>query len=191
MNFDELEQKVIQWGEARNLYQGSNPLRQFSKLLEEQSELLEAITKNDYSEVEDAIGDMMVVLTSIARFYSMSLHICYQQAYEQIKDRRGKMVNGLFVKEETELSYEAQLLKRGPSYYTSKEGGNWKRWEYGSIKELVLVPDTKACPATVTLNGIKVHSLAFGTFLAGFGCFARWDCIRGWTDKPHLDAIVW
>lgn len=99
MNFDELEQKVIQWGEARNLYQGSNPLQQFRKLLEEQGELLEAIATDNYPEVEDAIGDMMVVLTSIARFYSMSLRICYQQAYDQIKDRRGKMVNGLFVKD--------------------------------------------------------------------------------------------
>jgi NTP pyrophosphatase (non-canonical NTP hydrolase) len=99
MNFEEIEQLVIKWAEDRAIFTGSNASRQFIKLYEEQGELLESIVREDYPNVRDSIGDMIVVLTMIAKFYGTNLKECYEQAYNEIKDRRGKMINGIFVKE--------------------------------------------------------------------------------------------
>jgi NTP pyrophosphatase (non-canonical NTP hydrolase) len=102
MTFEELEQKVIQWGKDRNLYdpiQGTTVFKQQVKLLEEQSELLDALLGIDQTLVADAIGDMLVVLTHIAKLAGLDLQICYNQAYKEIKDRKGMMINGIFVKE--------------------------------------------------------------------------------------------
>ncbi len=103
MTFEELEKKVIEWGEERGLYHptnGTNLIAQYDKLNEEFGELGEAIhVGTDWVDVEDAIGDMMVVLTHIARLAGLDLFRCYAAAYLQIKDRKGKMINGIFVKE--------------------------------------------------------------------------------------------
>jgi NTP pyrophosphatase (non-canonical NTP hydrolase) len=79
---------------------GSSAKRQCAKLDEEFRELCSAVTEHNVPEVVDALGDMMVVMTMIAEFYHTSLGYCYDSAYNVIKDRKGKMVNGLFVKEQ-------------------------------------------------------------------------------------------
>lgn len=98
-NFEEIENKVYRWGHDRGIYNESNPTAQYVKLKEEGSELLHAINLNNPIAIKDAIGDMLVVLTHIAIMNGLSLTKCYNYAYEQIKDRKGKMVNGIFVKE--------------------------------------------------------------------------------------------
>lgn len=100
MNFVEIESKVIKWAEERDIFKESSSLAQYDKLGEEYSELLNALYESDLEKIKDAIGDMMVVLTSIAHFYNLDLTQCYASAYNEIKDRKGKMINGLFVKEE-------------------------------------------------------------------------------------------
>ena len=97
MDFTELEKKVIKWGEDRDLYKESTIEDQINKLEEEFFELASAELLNDQI---DAIGDMMVVMTHIAKMLDTTLTTCYATAYNEIKDRKGKMVNGLFVKEE-------------------------------------------------------------------------------------------
>ena len=42
---------------------------------------------------------MMVVLINIAERNNLSLTECLEVAYNDIKDRKGKMVDGVFVKE--------------------------------------------------------------------------------------------
>jgi len=93
----ELEQKVIKWAEDRNLIKGSNPESQMLKLIEEVGELASDIAKR--RDVKDSIGDSLVVLTLIARQQGTNLEECYNLAYNEIKDRKGRMINGTFVKE--------------------------------------------------------------------------------------------
>lgn len=97
--FEEIEVKVVDWGKERGIFLADTAMRQLPKLLEEYTELFQAILDCDGYEIEDGIGDMMVVLTMIAHCCGMTLTNCYNHAYNEIKDRKGKMVNGVFVKE--------------------------------------------------------------------------------------------
>jgi NTP pyrophosphatase (non-canonical NTP hydrolase) len=97
MTFDDLEQRVISWGIDRGI---KDPIAQLRKLSEEFQELSKAVRDNNQLDIIDGIGDMMVVLTMISRItHAGGLKHCYRSAYETIKNRKGKMVNGLFVKE--------------------------------------------------------------------------------------------
>ena len=87
------------WAEQRNLVDGSDPKSQFLKLIEEVGELSRGIGKDNLPEIIDAIGDTIVVLTIIAQQYDLAVEECIDAAWHQIKDRKGKMVNGVFVKE--------------------------------------------------------------------------------------------
>jgi len=99
MTFAEIEKKVISWGIARDLYTNSKSLYQHRKLVEESDELYVALMIGNREESIDAIGDMMVVLTGIAKMLNTDLTSCYHAAYDEIKDRKGTMVDGEFVKE--------------------------------------------------------------------------------------------
>ena len=50
-------------------------------------------------DIKDDIGDIIVVLINIAERNGISLTECVSTAYEDIKDRKGRMVDGIFVKE--------------------------------------------------------------------------------------------
>ena len=91
---------IRQWAAARNLIEGSTPDRQLVKLFEEVEELEEAIIKDDREEYIDAIGDCVVVLTIMAAQRGLNIENCIGSAYEQIKDRKGRMENGIFIKED-------------------------------------------------------------------------------------------
>ena len=90
---------IRSWAEQRNLLKGSDNKSQFLKLMEEIGELSHAIQKNNKMEFIDAIGDVIVVLTIMAAQQNLNTETCIDHAWEQIKDRKGKMINGVFVKE--------------------------------------------------------------------------------------------
>ena len=90
---------IRQWAEDRNLIEGSDLKSQFVKLIEEAGELANAIGKKNDIEFADAIGDMFVVLTILAAQNGMDIEDCIANAYYEIKDRKGKMLDGIFVKE--------------------------------------------------------------------------------------------
>ena len=90
---------IRKWADDRNLIQGATPAAQYQKLLEEVGELGRGLIEDNADEVKDAIGDCVVVLTILASQCGMTLEQCMDAAYEEIKDRKGKMVNGIFVKE--------------------------------------------------------------------------------------------
>lgn len=92
--------KVVQWAEDRNLIQGSDPKSQYVKLIEEAGELAAGIAKGNLPLAKDSIGDMMVVLIILAEQLGTSVEECYELAWEEIKDRKGRMVDGVFIKEE-------------------------------------------------------------------------------------------
>lgn len=93
----EVINKIVQWHKDRNLIEGSDDRSQFSKLLEEVRELAVSI-ETDNSPVDD-IGDIVVVLINIAERNGLTLEQCLEHAYNDIKDRKGKMVDGVFVKD--------------------------------------------------------------------------------------------
>jgi NTP pyrophosphatase (non-canonical NTP hydrolase) len=90
---------IRQWAQDRNLIEGSDLKSQFVKLIEEAGELANAIGKKNDIEFSDAIGDMFVVLTIIAAQNGMMIEDCIDGAWQEIKDRRGKMVDGIFLKD--------------------------------------------------------------------------------------------
>tara|TARA_R110002126_G_scaffold146617_3_gene292609 strand:+ start:788 stop:1093 length:306 start_codon:yes stop_codon:yes gene_type:complete len=97
---DDLENKIIQWHKDRNLINGSTDLDQYQgKLLEEVDELGVNIVMGNKNGIVDDIGDIIVVLINIAHRNNLTLYECMHHAYNDIKDRKGKMIDGVFVKE--------------------------------------------------------------------------------------------
>ena len=86
------------WASDKGIYKSGDSKTQYIKLMEEAGELAEALLKNDETEVIDAIGDMVVVLTNLAKLRGHNIEDCVISAYNVIKDREGKMINGTFVK---------------------------------------------------------------------------------------------
>lgn len=99
MNTEQLIDRVIQWGEDRNLIKGSTPERQVKKTQEELDELKEAIGEENGEAIIDGIGDVAVTLILIAAQFGFRFEDCIAAAYEEIKDRKGRVIDGLFVKE--------------------------------------------------------------------------------------------
>jgi NTP pyrophosphatase (non-canonical NTP hydrolase) len=89
---------IRQWAEDKGIYKSGDARTQYVKLMEEAGELAQAILKNDEPEVIDAIGDMVVVLTNLAKLRGHNIENCIKSAYDIIKSRQGKMINGTFVK---------------------------------------------------------------------------------------------
>lgn len=90
---------IREWAKERGIYEKGDPKTQYLKLMEEAGELSKAILEKDKFEVEDAIGDCIVVLTNLAKLCDLSIEGCIESAYKQIKNRTGKMENGTFVKD--------------------------------------------------------------------------------------------
>ena len=87
------------WATDKGIYKTGDARTQYVKLMEEAGELAQALLKNDETEVIDAIGDMVVVLTNLAKLRGHNIEDCIASAYSVIKDRQGKMINGTFVKD--------------------------------------------------------------------------------------------
>jgi len=93
-------QLIRDWAGERGLYTKGDTKTQFCKLMEEAGELGRAVLKNDQEEFIDAIGDMVVVLTNLAHLGGTTIEHCIDSAYNEIKNRKGSMKNGTFVKDE-------------------------------------------------------------------------------------------
>ena len=91
------EQLIGQWHRDRNLIDGSTDKDQYMKLIQEAGELSDSLCKG--KDIKDDIGDMMVVLINIMVRNNLPMQECLAVAYEDIKDRKGKMIDGVFVKE--------------------------------------------------------------------------------------------
>ena len=92
--------KIRSWAKVRGLYDKGNTYVQYVKLQEEAGELAKALLQSDHDEVNDAIGDMVVVLTNLAHLHGTEIEYCIEDAYNVISQRTGKMINGTFVKDE-------------------------------------------------------------------------------------------
>ena len=94
----ELVKLIEQWHEDRNLIAGSTDKDQVLKLAQELGELSDSVCKE--KDMRDDLGDMLVVMINIMKRNNITIEECLQKAYDDIKDRKGQMVDGIFVKEE-------------------------------------------------------------------------------------------
>ena len=91
--------KIRDWANERGLYSGGDTKTQTLKLMEEAGEICRAVLKVDKKATMDGIGDCVVVLTNLAELAGTSIEDCIDLAYEEIKNRTGKMSNGTFKKD--------------------------------------------------------------------------------------------
>lgn len=92
-------QSIIEWAKEKGITTKATTETQFIKLQEEIGELAIGIMKRSNDDIKDAIGDCVVVLTILAHQNELTIEDCINCAYDQIKNRKGKMINGTFVKE--------------------------------------------------------------------------------------------
>ncbi len=96
---EELQQFIEKWAEDKGLLKEENAPKQMLKLSEEVGELAGAYLKNKHEEVVDAIGDIQVVLIILSKQLGLDYNQCLEGAYNVIKNRTGKLVNGSFIKD--------------------------------------------------------------------------------------------
>lgn len=95
-----MTEKILEWAAARSLLNPDNSPKQMVKLMEEVGELSSALLKSNKPEQEDAIGDIQVVLIILSAQLGIDYKASLESAYEVIKNRKGKTVDGTFIKED-------------------------------------------------------------------------------------------
>ena len=90
---------IREWASKRGLYDKGDLKTQTLKLMEEAGEICRAVLKKDEEQIIDGIGDCVVVLTNLAHLCNTDIEHCIELAYNEIKDRKGKMSNGTFKKD--------------------------------------------------------------------------------------------
>ena len=92
-----LEGRILEWAQVRGIFEQSDPKTQALKTVSEVGELADNVAKG--RDVRDDIGDIVVTLILLAEMHGADLGECLQMAWDEIKDRKGEMVNGTFVKD--------------------------------------------------------------------------------------------
>lgn len=95
---DQLVEQVQQWSIDKDLHNGNSD-RQALKFYEEAGEVAAALSRGQMDALKDGIGDTVVTLIILAQQHDMTLQECLQYAYNEIKGRKGKTINGTFIKE--------------------------------------------------------------------------------------------
>ena len=90
---------IREWADERGLYENGDTKTQALKLVEEVGETCRAILKEDDDEIIDGIGDCVVVLVNLAQLHGVMIEYCIDAAYQEIKNRKGKMENGTYKKD--------------------------------------------------------------------------------------------
>lgn len=96
---NELVELIEEWSRNKGLDKAESS-KQMLKTVEETGEIAAALARNDEDKLRDSIGDVVVTLIILAQQNDMDLYECLNQAYNEIKGRTGKMVDGVFVKNE-------------------------------------------------------------------------------------------
>lgn len=93
--------KTIEWAEDRNLIEHT-PERaraQMLKVMAEVGEFADEVASGDWQKQTDELGDVLVTLIIVGANLGIELEDALEMAYNKIKDRKGKLINGVFVKE--------------------------------------------------------------------------------------------
>ena len=102
--FEDLITNINQWADERNLKR-ADPKIQWMRITEEVGEIRDVLLKptkftEPQAALKDAIGDTLVTIIVLAHQLDLDVTECLSIAYEEIKNRKGKMINGTFVKED-------------------------------------------------------------------------------------------
>jgi NTP pyrophosphatase (non-canonical NTP hydrolase) len=93
------KEEVLQWARQRDLLKPENVLQQYAKTVSELGELGDAIIKKDADGIIDGLGDTVVTLIILSAQLNLNLEECLGVAYREIASRKGKTVDGTFIKE--------------------------------------------------------------------------------------------
>ena len=93
-----LIKQVEQWSIDKGLDKGNSD-RQAIKFYEEAGEIGAALSRNRMDDLKDGIGDTIVTLIILAQQHGMTIEECLQYAYDEISQRKGRTINGTFIKE--------------------------------------------------------------------------------------------
>lgn len=96
---NELMNKVEEWAKDKGLDQ-ADPKAQFLKVAEEFGEIASAMARSNDELFKDSVGDVIVTLIILSMQKGTNVQECLELAYNEIKGRTGKMVDGVFVKSE-------------------------------------------------------------------------------------------
>lgn len=107
-SFGELKELVLEWAEDKDLLHSENADKQFMKFIEEVFEFKSEMDDNqrfapssvDIKNMKLEMGDIFVTLIVLCNQLGIDCVECLEMAYEKISKRKGKTVNGLFIKEE-------------------------------------------------------------------------------------------
>ena len=99
ISFDTLIDNVIEWAKDKNILVPENANKQMLKVMEEVGETAGALAKNKQEEIKDGIGDSFVTLIILAQQLGLEPTDCLEAAWNEIKNRTGKTVNGVFIKD--------------------------------------------------------------------------------------------
>ena len=106
---DRLVELVKEWREIRGL-NDQDPMKAFMKLAEEYGEIADAMNRQDKTLLEDAIGDTLVCLIGVAQTNGIDITRALGLAYGEIRDRKGLLKGGVWVKYEDLTHLEKQLI---------------------------------------------------------------------------------
>jgi len=97
-SFDKLIENIVGWAADKDILKKENAPKQLLKVLEEVGETAGALLKSKTDEVKDGIGDSFVTLIILAKQLGLEPAECLEAAWNEIKDRTGKTIGGVFVK---------------------------------------------------------------------------------------------
>lgn len=106
MNFKDLQDKVLKWADDKDLLHSENADKQFMKFIEEvfefksEMDLLEMCDAINLTDTKLEMGDIFVTLIILCEQIGIDPVKCLSMAYEKISKRKGKTINGCFVKAE-------------------------------------------------------------------------------------------
>lgn len=100
VDFHNTQTKVREWAQEKGIGGPDDLATQGLKLLEECQECYDELFFGEYDKAKMELGDCLVVCTILAMKLGSNVEECLGMAYEKIKARKGKTINGIFVKEE-------------------------------------------------------------------------------------------
>lgn len=109
-SFGELKELVLEWAEDKDLLHSENADKQFMKFIEEVFEFKTEMDNYDldpgtlktyfFRNMKLEMGDIFVTLIVLCKQLDIDIVECLDMAYEKISKRKGKTIDGIFVKEE-------------------------------------------------------------------------------------------
>lgn len=103
-NYENIQPQVVKWFYDKGLINKDNSTKQLCKVIEEIGELSGAILKENKEEELDSFGDVLITLIGLAEMRKVNLLECLEMAFNVIKDRKGVVKDGTFIREKDELS---------------------------------------------------------------------------------------